>query len=300
MIKIIYCLVLLQITTGCLTVSVQQRRVVKQFALKTGNFTSFPERIVTELAEIRETRGNYYANSFNDPETHLTELNSIVKERMNDDKIPGKVRLSFKIMDEYAAGLVQLSSDTPFKTMSELYGRFGVELETLIERYNQQEGFGHLPSGIGTLLTQSMDIGTRTYLGRRQLKELRKFVSQADTMVSVLCDDMVTFLSSDGLGRLIQIEESGISENFRFYFTKRSPPTIESEKEYVALMKKVEMVKLLQMQTIRATKNLKIAHKKLAEEMIKKKTIKEIAVQLNDYYKDVELLRGTVDALNKN
>jgi hypothetical protein len=145
-----------------------------------------------------------------------------------------------------------------------------------------------------------MDIGTRTYLGRRQLKELRKFVNQADTMVSVLCDDMVTFLSSDGLGRLIQIEESGISENFRFYFTKRSPPTIESEKEYVALMKRVEMVKLLQMQTIRATRNLKIAHKKLAEEMIEKKTIKEIAGQLNDYYKDVELLRGTVDALNKN
>ena len=76
--KIICGLVLILMTAGCVTVSEQQRNVVRQFAVKTENFSLFPEKIMSELADIRETRGIYYANSFTDPVLHLNELNDIV------------------------------------------------------------------------------------------------------------------------------------------------------------------------------------------------------------------------------
>ena len=250
-----------------MSVSKEQRSVVQQFSLKTENFSAYPEKLMTELADIREARGIYYANSFTDPVTHLNELDAIVKERLKDDKIPGRVAVTFKILDQYAEGLVQLSSDAPFKTRSKLYGEFGVDIETLVGYYNQIDGAHPLPAGIGKLLTQSLDKGTKAYLAHKQCKALKKFVSQADTLVSLLCDGMVNFLSSEGMGKLIKAEESGIPESFRFYFTKRSPPSLEGEKEYIELMKRVQGVKQLQGQTIQTIKNLKKAHKELAEEL---------------------------------
>ncbi len=294
--KIICGLVLILMTAGCVTVSEQQRNVVRQFAVKTENFSLFPEKIMSELADIRETRGIYYANSFTDPVLHLNELNDIVKERLNDDALQGNVGITFRILDEYAGALVQLSSATPIKEAGEHSLKFGVELETLIGTFNKSEAAGKLPSGIGTLLGQTMDVGTRYYLANRQYRELKKFVNQADTLVAVVCDEMVKFLSSKGLGQLISSEESGVSESFRFYYTKRVP-TIESEKEYVALRKRVEGVKQMQKQTIQATISLKIAHKKLASELNRKFTLNEIAVQLNSFYKDMELLNKSFHAL---
>ena len=290
--KIVYGLILLLLAGGCASVSKQQRSVVNDFAAKTENFALYPDKIMGELADIRETRGIYYANSFTDPVLHLNELNNIASERLKDDKLAGKTRIAFKLLDEYAGALVQLSSDTPIKNAGESSLKFGVELETLVGMYNKADGAKPLPSGIGTMLAQAMDVGTRNYLANKQYKELKKFVNQADTLVSVVCGEMVEFLSSKGLGQLVQAEESGVNESFRFYFTKRSP-TIEGEKEYIALMKRVEAVKQMQKQTIEAANSLKKAHKKLAAELNREFTFKEFAAVLNDFYKDVELLNKT-------
>jgi hypothetical protein len=296
--KIVYGLVLLLLAGGCASVSKQQRSVVNDFAAKTENFALYPEKIMGELADIREIRGIYYADSFTDPALHLSELNNIAGERLKDDKLTGKTRIAFKILDEYAGALVQLSSDTPIKNAGDSSLKFGVELETLIGMYNKADGAKPLPSGIGTMLAQTMDVGTRYYLANRQYKELKKFVNQADTLVAVVCDEMAAFLSSKGLDQLVQAEESGVDESFRFYFTKRTP-AIESEKEYVALMKRVEGVKQMQKQTIEAAINLRKAHWKLAAELNRELTFEEITVELNNFYKDVELLNKTAHAIGK-
>lgn len=297
--KIFYGVLLLFLLSDCISVSNQQRKAVQQFASKTKDFSSFPEKIMTELADIRESRGIYYANSLTDTETHLNELNAIFKERMNDDKIPGRVKMIFGILDKYAIGLEQLSSDAPYKTIKELYGKFGTDLEVLVDQYNTIEGAGQLPSGMGKLFTSTLSLGTNTYLAARQNRELKKYISRADTLVAALCDEMVTFLSSEGLGRLINNEESGITESFRFYLIKRAPPTIESEKEYITLMKRLEIVKQLQGQSINAAKALKSAHSKLNELMTQKRSIKEIAVEMNNFYKDLDQLRKLVLDITK-
>jgi hypothetical protein len=296
--KVIYCIIILQLSGSCLSVSRQQQKVVQQFATKTENFAVIPQKIMGELADIREMRGIYYANSLTDPVLHLDELNAIVKERLKDDRIPELVWTSFRILDEYAGALVQLSSNDPVQSAHDSYLKFGVELETLVGKYNNINGVGRLPSGIGTTLARAMDLGTKHYLANRQYKELKKFVNLADTLVAVVCGEMVRFLSSEKLGQLIQAEETGITESFRFYFTKRLP-TVESEKEYVALKKHIELVKIMQGQAIQATKNLRIVHGKLAAELNRKFTFEEIAVELNNFYKDVDALDKSIKAIGK-
>ena len=296
--KVLYFLLLLQLTTGCLSVSKQQLSAVRQFAVKTGNFSSFPEKIMSELAGIRETRGIYFANSISDPELHLSELKAIVKERLKDDRLPGRVATCFKILNEYAVGLERLSSDGPGKTVSEHYLKFGSELESLVGDYNQSGTANKLPAGIGSALARTLDLGTKHYLANRQLIELKKFTSQADTMVSVICAGMVEFLSSNGLGQLIGAEESGLTESFRFYFTRRQP-SVDSEKEFVTLSKRVEEVKLLQKKSIDAAKSLRLAHKKLTEMLNQRISFEDFAVGLNSFFKEIEILDSAIIKMSK-
>ncbi len=298
--KITYCLILLSLLGSCISVSKQERDIVHQFAIKAENFSVVPERIWIELADIRELRGVYYANSFSDPKTHLNELDAIVKERIINDKIPRKVRSVFNILDKYADGLAQLSSDAPFETRRTLFGVIGKDLESSIGYYNKLSGDDMLQAGSGTLLVNSLEAGTRIYLGNRQFKALKKYVNQADTLVSALCKEMVNYLSSEILISLIANEASGIHESFGFYFTKRSPPSIESEKTYIALMKRMEEISVLRMQSIRTVKNLRAAHFAVAEALNRKKSLKEIAVILNDYYKEAERLHVMVDFITKS
>jgi len=297
--KLYYCLILLLFLGGCLSVSKEQRTTVQQFAVKAGNFSTLPEKIWMELADIRELRGVYYANSFNDPLIHLSELDAIVRERISNDKIPTRVRPVFKILENYANGLVQLSSDASFNANVKLYGTFGTELETLVGDYNQTTEVSKLPPGLGTLLAETLNLGTNAYLSNRQSKALKKYVNQADTLVSCLCSEIEKYLSSGLLIQLISNEDSGLGESFRYYFTKRMPPSIKSERDYIELKKRIEMLKEFRLQTLHAVKNLRIAHLALAETLNETKTLKEMAACLSSFYTDVEKLYKMVDEINK-
>ncbi len=276
---------------GCMTISRQQRSAVQQFAGKTAEFTAIPESIMSELGEIRQARGLYYASSFSDPVLHINELDNIAGEKFADDNVPGKIKMTFKVLENYALALEQLSSDKTMKTLSDDYKKIGEDLEDLVGQFNEINGTSHAPAGIGSLLSLSADKVTGTLLARKQCKKLKAFVSKADTLVSVVCSEMVRFLDSDGLKTLIRSEETGLTESFRFYFTKRPSPAIESDRDYIALKKRIESVKILRTKTIRTTQQLRIAHKKLLTELNMNHNLNELSEELIQYYKDVEEIR---------
>lgn len=287
-----YFLLILLTTSGCMSVSRQQLREVRRFAGKTEDLSSYPEKLMIGIAEIREARGVWYASSFADPEQHLTELNAIVRERKNNDRIPGRVKIVFKILDDYAKGLSGISSDLPSNSQKVLFARLGTDLDVLVEQYNQMSDGKKLPSGAGVVLTKSMNIGSSMWLAHRQMKILKGIINRSDTLVSELCDEMIKFLSAQGINQLLDAEESGIQESFRFYYTKRTNPAIESDKEYVVLMKRAWELQNLRNLTIRAAGNLKAAHKTLKIELNRKKNLTEIATCLYDFYADLDELGG--------
>lgn len=289
--RIFYCfLVILQITSGCMSVSRQQLRDVRRFAAKTEEFSAYPEKMMIGIAEVREARGVWYAGSFADPEQHIIELNSIVRERNNNDRIPGRVKIVFKVLDDYAKGLSDLSSDIPSNSQEVLFDRLGTDLNNLIKQYNLISDGNKLPSGAGVVLTKSMNIGTGILLAHKQMKVVKGFINRSDTLVSELCDEMIKFLSAQGVSQLLDAEETGIQESFRFYFTKKTNPEIESDKEYIMLMKRVEELKNIRNLTIRVAGNLKAAHKMLKIELNRKKYLSERAACLYSFYSDVEEL----------
>ncbi len=290
-------LVFLLLTIGCRTVSLEQRKIVGHFATKAENISGYPEKILTELAAIRETRGLYYAGSLLDVESHLTELDAIVKEGMNDDKLLKRATSSFKILGKYARGLTGLTARQTAKSRLKLSENLGSDLETLVGDFNGFQNKVQIPKGLGTLLAKLACDGTERLLAIREMQALRKYASQADTLVAVVCNEMVEFLSSQGVGQLIGQEETGVTESFRFYLTVRKISTVDSDREYVALKKRVEDVKMLQLKTISAVRDLRKAHHKIVESLLKRRSAAEMSSDLHDFYLEAEELQCLVDKL---
>jgi hypothetical protein len=279
---------ILILAAGCQTISRQQRATVNRFAEKTAEFSATPAAMLEELSSIRESRGIYYASSFSDPVLHLAELDHIIREKAMDEKWSGKAGTAFRVLENYAEGLKQLSDNKPLQKTEDHFASFGKDLKKLISIYNEEAGVDKVPEGIGKLFTQSAEVTANAFLAKRQARALRECVVKADTLVSALCTEMAGVLRSEGIDRLIDAEATGLQESFRFYFSRIGPSATGPDREYISLMKRINSVRLMREKLVKATLQLRMAHKKLAEEVTSKRKAKELADELMDYYREAD------------
>lgn len=285
--------------TGCATLTKTQVGAVQQFAQTSKDFSEFPSGILSELSEVRKVRGAYYANSVNDPEIHLKELDNVYLEHKEDFALTEKADITFKVIDAYAQSLLLLSSDKYSADLKKQSQNIGVDLDSLVAAYNAKIPGPKCPAGIGACLGQLMVFGGKQYLKARQAKEIRKFVLKADTLIGLMSANLLDFLKSGSIKILIDNEEAGLREGFKFYLTKRMPVPVESEKEYLQLKDRLEAIRTLQKQTISATRSLRKAHGRLVLELVRKRKIKEKINELQDLYADMKDLRSTVAKIKK-
>lgn len=282
---------------GCASLTKTQVEAVNQFAQTSKDFSLFPGKIMTELAEIRTKRGTYYANSLGVPELHIGVLDSVYFNKNHAFKVSSKVDITFKIIDKYAQSLILLSSDKYEKDLEKQAKNFGVGIDSLVKIYNNMDNSKNLPTGIGSSVSKLIIMGGKQYIRCKQAKEIQKFVPQADTLISVMTTNLLEFLQSKNINTLIMIEENGIKQNYLSFLRQTPKATIENENAYLELKNSIDGVKKLQEQTIKATKDLRAAHKKLLLEIKKRKDLKELVKEIQVLYEQIKELKSTVEKI---
>lgn len=285
---------------GCATLTKTQIENVNQFAETTKNFSEYPSKIMEEVADIRFKRGVYYANSLSDPKIHIGELNNVYDQKKFDSKVAGKVDVTFKIIDKYAQSLALLSSDKYETNLAEKAKAFGINIDTLISLNNSIEGTSKVPIGIGDAVSQLVVMGGKQFTRIRQAKEIKKFVSMADTLIEAMTNNILDYLESENINELILSEEKEVTRNYLSYLQQTPRATIENELGYLELKAKIDEVKDLQAQSINATKKLRKAHAKLLENIQSKKKLKTIIGELQELYEEINTLKTTVENLEIN
>jgi len=282
---------------GCASLTSTQINAVNQFARTSKNFSAYPSRIITELAEIRVKRGIYFSNSIDDPKLHLEDLDGLYTSRKSDYAISDQVDITFKVIDKYAQSLLLLSSDDYVTDLQEQAANFGGDLDSLTSRYNSLDGVKKVPTGIGGAIGKIIAFGGKQYIRSKQAEEIRKFVPQADTLVSVMTTNLLEFLQSTNIEELIRNEERGVSSNYLSFLRQRHA-AIENERDYLALRTDLDLIKQLRSETVTATRHLRKAHLKLLEEVQTKKTLEESIQELQELYDDVKDIKSTIDSIN--
>ena len=302
--KLFYLLGIALVMSSCASLTKTQIKSVNNFGQTTTNFSAYPSKIMTELAEIRFDRGLFYTNALISTDGHIKELNEIYKEKEFDYALSKKIDITYKIIDKYSQSLVLLLSDKHVLNIEEQSNSFGVDIDKLIATYNSIEGASKIPSGIGAAVGELVVLGGKQFIRTKQAKEIKKFVSQADTLIETTTSNLLKHLQSDSLQSLIANEERGLSNNYLKFLNKRkndkSLVTIENDREYIRLKTRIDGVKKLKKQSIAATKRLRTAHKRLLKEIQEKKKLKQSAKELIELFEEVKGLKETIEKIETN
>jgi hypothetical protein len=294
-------IVLALVFGSCASLTRTQIKAVNRFARTSKNFSAYPSRIMTELAEIRVKRGIYFANSLDSPKLHIGELDDIYTAYKDDYKISSKVDITFKVIDKYAQSLLLLSSDKYASDLETQANNFGADLDSLISTYNSIDREKQVPGGIGGAINKLILLGGKQYIRSRQAKEIKTFVPRADSLISIMTTNLLEFLESTNIQILIKNEEAGINSNYLSFLRQRragnQPVSIVNERDYLVLKSNIDEIKNLRRQTVVATKHLRRAHTKLLLEIQSKKTLTETITELQELYEDVREINATIDGI---
>ena len=297
--KLIFILTVSMTICSCASLTKTQIESVNQFAQHSQNFSAFPGRIMTELAEIRTIRGVWYANSLSVPKFHIDVLDSVYFNKTHAYNVSEKSDITFQVIDKYAQSLVLLSCDRYEKEFVKQTEGFGVGLDTLIKRYNRIDNTFALPEGIGAVAGKLVIMGGRQYIRSRQAREIKKFVPQADTLVAVMTTNLLQFLKSENIDELIRAEEFGLNQNYLSYIRQSQGSSTQADFQYLDLKTRLDAVKQLRSKTITATKSMRKAHRELLESIQKKKKLIESLQGLKVMAVQVRDLKATVDKIEK-
>lgn len=295
------CAALIVLVSSCASLTQSQIECVKQFARTSQDFSAYPSKIIIGLADVRVKKGLYFVNALDDDSAsaaaHVEELNKIFLAHKEDIAVSKKVDITFKIIDKYAQSLLLLSSDTHGAGLETQTGILGTNLDSLITTYNAIPGVTHVPGGLGSVIGSLVMAGGKQFIRSKQAEEIKKFVTQADTLIGVMTHNLLQFLESDNIFILIDHEEKDIPRTYKSFLHHRKP-TLENERDYLDLLRDIDYIKILRAQTIEATGNLRKAHGKLFAELSEKKDIKEIIAELQVLYDDVKNVKTTISALD--
>jgi hypothetical protein len=302
---------------GCSTLTKTQIKAVNCFAQTSQDFSQFPSKIITGLAEIRSKRGVFYANSLDNPRLHIQELDSIYSFKNENYAISEKVDITFKIIDKYAQSLLLLSSDKYVQNLQEQAQNFGIGIDSLITTYNGLNNVTRVPTSIGGAIGQLLAFGGKQYVRSKQAKEIKKFVPAADLLIDVMTDNLLEYLNSTTVVELIKNEEEGINSNYLSYlrqvktvstavinndttvFAFNTKSTVANDHEYLLLKTHLVAVKVVQEQTIDASRDLRKAHKKLLHIIQKKQRLKGAIPEVQALVEGVKEMRKSIKKIEK-
>ncbi|MEP7279353.1 MAG: hypothetical protein ABI813_11965 [Bacteroidota bacterium] len=291
------CTALLVLLGSCASLTSSQVAAVNQFALTSAHFSAYPSKIMRVLADIRVKRGVYFANSLEDTDPHIEELNNLYVAMTDDYKSSAKADITFKIIDKYAKALLLLSSDKHAADLDSQARTFGTDLNSLITTYNNVPGVTPVPGGLGGVVGSLILAGGKQLIRTKQARAIREFVPRSDTLIEVMTDNLLEFLESTNIDFLIKNEERGIQSNYKSFLNQKKP-VIQNERDYLELKGDLDQVKKLRSQTIAATHRLRNAHASLLAALQEKKDLKEVIANLQTLYDSVSDVKSTLQQMD--
>lgn len=299
---------------GCASLTKTQVAAVNSFAVASEDFSAYPSRILSELADIRLHRRVFFANSVDSVPRHIAFLDSIYNYRVRDSVLIAKADITYKIIDKYAQSLLLLSANKYEVNLRKQSAHFGVSLDSLTTLYNSQF-HAKLPTGIGAGVNQLIAFAGTQYIRSRQAREIKKFVLQADKLIEMMTSNLSDFLKAGIISELIDNESRNIRVDYvaflnqakTVFFNSAKEPvqysntrqTIASDLEYLQLRASIDYVSKLRAQTLKATDELRAAHAKLLNSIKEKRKLKTTIAEVQTFYQSVKEIRATLKKIDK-
>lgn len=289
--------------SGCASLSKSQMSSIQSFSSSCDNFARYPSALFVEMAKIRAERGCYYAASLSDPLLRIKELNSLNKALASDLALAKKMDISFEILDTYQRALKSLSHTDRYNNTGREFRSLGRNLDSLINRYNLIDISDPLPLGIGKAVGKIVGYGAELYVRNMQTRAVREYVIAGDSLVGAVSESIVGILSSKSVADLIENEAKGLEANYLSYLRSgegggnsggrdvSGGRDFSGDREYLLLLGRVDALAKMRSGTVSAAKALAKAHNKIATEVVKRKKLKQLYLEIEELNDELSALR---------
>lgn len=281
---------------SCSTLSKEQIGALEKFGKGCDSFSRYPSLLLQEIATIRAERGLYYAATLKEPSNHIKELNSLSKGHQADIQLASKCDKSLEILKSYSRSLKLLTTDGKWESRGRELRSLGRGLDSLLLEVNRLKLFTEeLPVGIGKSAGAIISYGAERALKSRQHRLARKYILEADTLVSLLVKELVETLQSSNLATLIENEKKGLESDYLLFLSankERGYNSVKLDREYLLLYERAQKLTSTRGYTVAAANRLSKAHNQLAHSLQKGKDLQEL-------YDSLLLLEETLSKLEK-
>lgn len=323
--KKLFCLAVLLSFTGCATLTQSQLNEVNAFGKLTNSFSAYPGTIVATCNRIHAQSEIYGANSESSPDLHVQAILQIHDFINKTNVYTPKIDLSLKIINQYAQGLVLLTSSKHNLSLDTAATKFGTNLDALITDYNKVEPKEKLPTGIGSAVAAVITLGGDMYIRRKQAEDIKQVLPIGDQIIDKVTANLLTFLgltqpdtiNTKTLSYLIYEERKSIIIHYQKYLelnrdaisldnnkTKmdgyiihRRFATIADDRNFLQMLQDIDSTEVLRVQCIQAVTGLRECHAKLLKDVQEKITLKEYAKELQNYSAEVKTAYNTIKAI---
>lgn len=267
-------LLVLAAMTGCASLSKSQVQAVNTLALKSDSLVQAPQLVFENLAEIRRDRGAMYAASLTSPEAHLQEVGALAKAYQTDVKLAARTDLYVNVLQSYLRALRSITAPTRHEQYGTRTRGIGLRMDSIITKYNALEFSEPLPEGFARSSTRIAGMLTENFVKNRQVRAVREFVLEGDTLVASCVDELVALLKKGGLKELIDNEAQGLDGNYLAYLRRMElagePVTYSVPEHYMELREQLYLTEQIRNNCITALQALKRAHHKLPSKLSSK------------------------------
>lgn len=279
------------VAQSCASLSRSQLKSVNEFAAACDSLSAYPSLISSEMAEIRKERGIWYAVTLENPVLRHSELNATYAITKNSASSSAGLDASLKILQKYSRALSSLSHDNRVADPGREFRSAGRALDSLIGSFNSYRISRPLPLGITATAGKIVGYGAELSAHNARTKALREFISEGDTLISVLSDNLAEILSGSEIKALIQNEREGLHSNYLAFLKMTRPyENISEDRRYINLLERAGSLEEIRRSSVSAVKSLRRAHSKMAAEIMRKKSFTEARLQIDEFITEVRSL----------
>ncbi|HBY02395.1 MAG TPA: hypothetical protein DEG92_07670 [Rikenellaceae bacterium] len=283
--------ILFLIIPSCSSLSKNQIKTVETFAASCDSFTAYPSMLFREMSVLRVERGIYFASTLTTPDLRLGELNEIYYESGKDTALAKKLDLSMKILQRYSHALKSLSHQNRVNDAGREFRSLGRSLDSLVYTFNGLKLIKPLPTSLLGLSGRIIGYGAELILSNSRSKALRIYITEGDTLVSSLCDNLSSLLTGPEVKAIIENEQQGLKANYLSYLrSKGSDAEISEDRRYISMLEKAYKIDKIRKGSSSAVNALRRAHNKLAKDVTRKKKFTEIYDEITAFNQEVEKL----------
>lgn len=281
--------------SGCASMTKAQLKRVNSLAMVSDSSMTGPGSVMAVLNEVRLERGLMYTASLTTTEPHIQDLNGLADSQAELSRLADKADVGVKILDSYIRALRSISSESRWKQNGTELRGIGRNMDSLAIAYNKLDWGTLYEPGIAKQIGKTSGYLAEQYGKRRQRYVVKGVLEHGDTLVDACVKALVETLKSADFKSLIEIERTGLENNYRAYLNSVTlnggTPSQDFDRIYIECRLKIERAESMRHQCISMLQSFGRAHKALLKEMDNRHTYNEFADELFELNRQILALK---------